>query len=105
LFTFLDAKYRDLWATKLPREMLYQLALYAIAQGHGAAAMLYPTDAEDAVEERLDICNPASGVAQASVALRPVHLSRLRMLIEASRTNERSRQRESFAHSLITALT
>ena len=42
-----DTKYRDLWATKLPRDMLYQLSVYAFAWGGQAkrpvpAIILYP---------------------------------------------------------------
>ena len=99
--TFLDAKYRDLWQTSLPREMLYQLALYAMAQGRGAAAMLYPTTVGAAVEQRLDISDPTTGGVRASVALRPVHLEDLRALIAAPRTGHRQEARRAFARGLL----
>lgn len=100
LVAYLDAKYRDLWATSLPREMLYQLALYATAQGQGAAAMLYPTEASDAAEERLDIRDPATGVTRATVALRPVSLARLEDLIAAAAGPVRERARADMAREL-----
>lgn len=100
LVAYLDAKYRDLWSTSLPREMLYQLALYAAAQGHGAAAMLYPTEAPDAAEERLLIHDPISGGTRATVALRPVSLSRLADLISATPSAARDRARAVLAGEL-----
>ncbi len=100
LVAYLDAKYRDLWETALPREMMYQLALYAAAQERGAAAMLYPTEARDAREERLLVNDPATGLPRASVALRPVLLATLEELISMSPSVQRDRARASFAHAL-----
>lgn len=100
LTAYLDAKYRDLWNTRLPREMLYQLALYATAQGQGAAAMLYPTEDIDAVEERLLIRDPGSGATRAAVALRPVLLARLEDLIAQPATAARTRARAEIARRL-----
>lgn len=100
LLAYLDAKYRDLWETALPREMLYQLALYAAAQGKGAAAMLYPTEAADAAEERLVIRDPSTGSTRATVAMRPVSLSRLEELISAAPSAGRERARRGMAREL-----
>lgn len=73
----LDAKYRDLWAHELPREMLYQLSLYALSQSRGAtAAILYPTTAPEARESVIEIRDPAAGRPQGFVALRPLLISR-----------------------------
>ena len=101
LLGYLDAKYRDLWERGLPREMLYQLSLYAMAQGHGVATILYPTDASDAVEQRLNIHDPLIGTVRASVALRPVPLRALDRLIDAPLSSARMKARQAFAHSLL----
>lgn len=75
----LDAKYRDLWRHELPSSMLYQLAVYASVQGSGGTAtILYPTDAVEAREVRIEVCPPGSAAAsRATVVLRPVHVGRL----------------------------
>jgi 5-methylcytosine-specific restriction enzyme subunit McrC len=101
LVTFLDAKYRDLWERSLPREMLYQLALYAMAQGSGVVAMLYPTESMHAVEQRIDIRDPLTDSVRASIALRPVDLSSLEELITAPSTMQRLEARLAFTHSLV----
>jgi len=79
----LDAKYRDLWEHELPRDMLYQLSLYALSQPRGAtAAILYPTTATEAREAVLEIRDPVGGRAQGFVAVRPLVLSRLATALE-----------------------
>ncbi len=78
----LDAKYRDLWERSLPREMLYQLAVYALSQPKGAtAAILYPTMVGNARPSMIEIREPARGGVLGYVAIRPVVLPRLAALI------------------------
>src|SRR5690606_31998635 len=101
LMTLLDAKYRDLWETDLPRDMLYQLALYAAAHEGGTAAILYPTEHLDAREERLTIHDPSGDGVRATIALRPVDVRRLEELINAPVTAGLVRERARFAGALV----
>jgi 5-methylcytosine-specific restriction enzyme subunit McrC len=97
----LDAKYRDLWEKPLPREMLYQLALYALGQSTGerSATILYPTLASEATEQAILLREPSTGAPQAQVILRPVNLLKLEMLLrdEGWKSNTK---RMALAHQL-----
>ena len=79
----LDAKYRDLWERSLPREMLYQLAMYALGHSGSArrAVILYPTLEPGVVEQVIVLKEPVHGAEQARVILRPVDLLGLQRLI------------------------
>jgi 5-methylcytosine-specific restriction enzyme subunit McrC len=90
----LDAKYRDLWERPLPREMLYQLAIYALGQGEKErkAVILYPTLATDASEQAIVIRDPVSGVSQAQIILRPLNLVELESLLRDTDWNANKRK-------------
>ena len=71
----LDAKYRDLWENKLPSEMLYQLAIYAVSGiGNRIATILYPSLDKGALVQKIDINDPMTNSKMASVILQPVDL-------------------------------
>lgn len=83
IVALLDAKYRDLWERSLPREMLYQLAVYALSQPRrSTAAILFPTTDPGAKASRIEIRDPLTQAATGYVALRPVVLARLVRLLD-----------------------
>jgi len=85
----LDAKYRDLWELPLHRDMLYQLAIYALSQGKGSTAtILYPSISASAREATIRISDPIAGGAQGFVALQPVPLHEIHAVV-----NDTSRRR------------
>jgi 5-methylcytosine-specific restriction enzyme subunit McrC len=73
ILVVLDAKYPDLWEHSLPREMLYQLSLYALGResGERASTILYPTIDEAAREQSINIQEPVYGAPKGIVSLRP----------------------------------
>ena len=98
--SILDAKYRDLWVKPLPREMLYQLVVYAISHHQcPQSSILYPTTDPLAKEARIDVSDPLFGKHLGQVCLRPVLLPSLEKML-ASNTAQSRRERESVARCL-----
>lgn len=101
LITLLDAKYRDLWENPLPRDMLYQLALYALSQPQRPrATILYPTLTARAKPQIIRIQNPWRGEAHARIILRPVDLNALQTSLRAPGATGQ-KQRRDLAHALV----
>lgn len=100
LQALLDAKYRDLWEKPLPREMLYQLAVYAISHREKLrSSILYPTTSSQASEQRIDITDPIYGKHLGQVCLRPVNLDQLAELVSTN-TSSAARERLRIAKLL-----
>lgn len=98
LISLFDAKYRDLWREGLPRDMLYQLIVYALSQQNNrTATILYPSMDVTAREAKIQINEPIYGFPNGLVILRPVLLKVLEKYI-CERNIENL---EKFAHQLI----
>src|SRR5690606_3768205 len=99
--TLLDAKYRDLWEKPLPRDMLYQLAVYAISDRQRLqSSILYPTTNPQAREARIDISDPHFGRHLGQVCLRPVFLPFLEQTVHSNTLRAR-KARADYARQLV----
>ncbi|HET6881884.1 MAG TPA: hypothetical protein VFI31_17090 [Pirellulales bacterium] len=100
--SILDTKYRDLWdrQRRLPREMLYQLVIYAISlRQHPQSSILYPTTDCLAKEARIDVADPLFGKHLGQVCLRPVLLPLLEKMLSLG-TAQARRERDAYARWL-----
>lgn len=97
----LDAKYRDLWEKTLPRDMLYQLAIYALSQSQNRkSVILYPSTEDHLKPQVIEIREPLYGTDNALITLRSVNLLQMTELLSHS-DFKAQRQLEILASQLI----
>lgn len=96
----LDAKYRDLWRNPLPREMLYQLVIYAVSHAKNrSSTILYPSTDASAKEARIDVADVLYGRHIGQVCVRPVYIPGLLEAVSDKSAKGRS-TRKKLAYSL-----
>lgn len=101
LVNILDAKYRDLWNQALPRDMLYQLALYALSQGwNGQSTILYPCVTSSAIPQVIEINEPFADARKARIILTPVNLALLSELLQDTSVSAHA-ERAAYAEYLV----
>ncbi len=82
----LDTKYRDLWENNLTRNMLYQLAIYAVSGiGDKTATIIYPAVSDEPTVQKIDVKNPVTNTKMASIILKPINLVKVAGLLSKDR--------------------
>jgi len=89
-------------AELLGRDVLYQLAIYALSQPPDiTATILYPTATPGASDAQVEISEPVYGRARAHVIARPVQLDRLEPLLLENSAPSAARARAAYARWLV----
>jgi 5-methylcytosine-specific restriction enzyme subunit McrC len=102
IVAILDAKYRDIWANNVTRDILYQLSIYALSQQEARnSIILYPSLHPRAEEERIEIADPLSESRKAGVIVRPVNISFLHSLVTAAGSYAIEKNKARYAENLI----
>lgn len=78
----LDAKYKDLWNQRIPSNMLYQLAIYAMSgTASKTSTIIYPSVSDIPSVQKIDINNPVSNVKVGEVILQAINLFKIANLL------------------------
>lgn len=102
IVAILDAKYRDIWANNVTRNILYQLSIYALSQREVRnSIILYPSLHSRAEEERIEIADPLSESRKAGVIIRPVDINYLHSLITDVGNYAIEKEKARYAENLI----
>lgn len=98
-----DAKYRDLSEKGLPREMLYQLSIYALSGLHAGkeAVILYPSASVAGADRRITITDPLIHARLGEVVLRAVDLEALEAIVAEDDGRKKREQGTQLALGII----
>ena len=86
----IDAKYRDLWERDLPRDMLYQLSMYAMSGiAENEATIIYPALSDEPELQIINVNDPVREEFQiARIRLQPLNLNKVADLISRNSKSE-----------------
>jgi 5-methylcytosine-specific restriction enzyme subunit McrC len=97
----LDAKYIDLYGNAPSRDIIYQLAIYALSRPtEHTATILYPSLVPNAKEAKIEVRDPLRGQSRALITIRPVDLHRLARVITSADSNTVRHERKALASHL-----
>jgi len=88
---FLDAKYRDLWEKPLPRDMLYQLAIYALSgqdKEYRRSTIIFPALNDNPKIQKINIFDAVQDITQGVVEMVPLNLKKISDFLEKDKTTE-----------------
>lgn len=86
----MDAKYKDLWEATLPRDMLYQLAIYALSsEGDQTSVIIYPSSNDLATTQKIVINDPTNNDKMGTVLLKSLNLNKVAVWLRDVSKNRR----------------